>query len=83
MAYTGCTDYDEDIEAINDRIDMLETSIKRVSGIIESLRTSTESFGNVLGFLEHLRPLIGKMNQEEKNNEQYSKNQAGNRGCKP
>ncbi|MGM9737303.1 MAG: hypothetical protein ACI3ZT_02695 [Candidatus Cryptobacteroides sp.] len=25
LAYTGCTDYDEDIEAINDRIDALET----------------------------------------------------------
>lgn len=38
LAYTGCTDYDEDIEAINDRIDMLETGkLKTVEEQVASL----------------------------------------------
>lgn len=38
LAYTGCTDYDEDIEAINDRIDMLETGkLKTVEDQVASL----------------------------------------------
>ena len=43
LAYTGCTDYDEDIEAINDRIDKLETGkLKTVEEQVASL-TSTVS----------------------------------------
>ena len=41
LAYTGCTDYDEDIEAINDRIDKLETGkLKTVEEQISSLSAS-------------------------------------------
>ena len=41
LAYTGCTDYDEDIEAINDRIDALETGkLKTVEEQISSLSAS-------------------------------------------
>ena len=41
LAYTGCTDYDEDIEAINDRIDMLETGkLKTVEEQVASLNTT-------------------------------------------
>lgn len=44
LAYTGCTDYDEDIEAINDRIDMLETGkLKTVEEQVASLNTTVKN----------------------------------------
>ncbi|MGM9742600.1 MAG: hypothetical protein ACI3ZC_06030 [Candidatus Cryptobacteroides sp.] len=44
LAYTGCTDYGEDIEAINDRIDALETgTIADVQNQIKSMQSQIAS----------------------------------------
>ena len=44
LAYTGCTDYDEDIEAINDRIDALETgTIADVQNQVKSMQSQIAS----------------------------------------
>ena len=55
-----------ELDKTYDRIELLETSIGEAKRFLDSTKKSRESFGNVLVFLEHLRPLIGKMTQEER-----------------
>ena len=66
LAYTGCTDYDEDIEAINDRIDMLETGkLKTVEEQVASLNTTVKNLqdaqSKAQSAIEALQSTLGEL----------------------
>lgn len=66
LAYTGCTDYDEDIEAINDRIDMLETGkLKTVEEQVASLNKTVadlqEAQSSAQSAIKELQTTLGEL----------------------
>lgn len=53
LAYTGCTDFSEDIKAVNDRVDQISGSVdKLVSGDVATIQTQIANMQSTIAALE-------------------------------